>query len=185
MLNHFSVSNIRAISNDPNDIGYSYQVAVVISNTDGSNKTSVYKIKNTEEITKKLNEIADLITSYTPAVDSLEEARFIKLNQINNEWIAVEAAGWDSGQGFSLGITPSDVALLVGVFSLAKEASSLGMELPKIISMSNTPVSFTTIWEMTELLLRYGEARASLSSTFAARRKAVQDATTIEEVNLA
>ena len=47
MLNHFSVSNIQAISNDPNDIGNSYQIAIVQSDADGSNKTNVYNnIKN-------------------------------------------------------------------------------------------------------------------------------------------
>ena len=183
MLNHFSVSNMRAISGDPNDIGYSYQVAVVTSNTDGSNKTSVYKIKNTEDITSKLNELAELLTAYSPVIDSLEEAKFIKLNQINNEWIARENAGWDSGQGFSLGITPSDVALLVGVFSLAKEAAALGLPLPSLISTTNTTVSFNNIQEMTNLLLQYGQARSALADAFAAKRKAVADATTIEEVN--
>lgn len=183
MLNHFSVSNIRAISNDPNDIGYSYQVAVVTSNTDGSNSTSVYKIKNTEDITAKLNELASLLTAYRPTVDSLEEAKFMKLNQINNEWAARENAGWDSGQGFSLGITPADVALIVGVFSLAKEASALGLPLPGLISTTNTTVNFNNIQEMTNLLLQYGQARSALADTFAAKRKAVTEATTVEEVS--
>lgn len=148
----------------------------VADNGDGT-----YRVDYIEDPTEEQLALVNAAIADYPLMLAKEQ----KLEQINNEWAAVEKAGWDSGQGFSLGITSSDVALLVGVFSLAKEASSLGMELPKIISMSNTPVSFTTIWEMTELLLRYGEARASLSSTFAARRKAVQDATTIEEVNLA
>ena len=38
-----------------------------------------------------------------------------KLKQIDAEWVTLEQTGWDSGQGFSLGITSSDVALLVGV----------------------------------------------------------------------
>ena len=106
-----------------------------------------------------------------------------KLQQINNQWLTLEQTGWNSGQGFNLGITPSDVALLVGVFSLAKEAAALGLELPHLISMANTPISFSTIQEMTLLLLQYGQARSNMASSFAARRKAVADATTIEEVN--
>ena len=102
---------------------------------------------------------------------------------INNEWLALEKTGWDSGQGYYLGITPSDVALIVGVFSLAKEAAALGLELPHLISMANTPIGFATIQEMTTLLLQYGQARSNMASSFAARRKAVADATTIEGVN--
>ena len=111
----------------------------------------------------------------------LSIAKEAKLKQIEAEWVEVEKAGWDSGQGYHLGITPSDVALLVGVFSLAKEAAALGVELPHLISMANTPIVFTTIQEMTMLLLQYGQARSNMASSFAARRKAVADATTIEE----
>lgn len=184
MLNHFSVSNIQAISNDPNDIGNSYQIAIVQSDADGSNKTNVYKIRNTEDISAKIDELASLLLSYSPLTDTLELAKHKKLNDINNEWIALEKTGWDSGQGYYLGITPSDVALLVGVFSLAKEAAALGLELPHLISMANTPIGFTTIQEMTLLLLQYGQARSNMASSFAARRKAVADATTIEQVGV-
>jgi hypothetical protein len=115
---------------------------------------------------------------------SLEQAKSNKLQNIEQEWLALEKTGWDSGQGYYLGITPSDVALLVGVFSLAKEAAALGLELPNLISMANTPISFTTIEEMTLLLLQYGQARSNMASSFAARRKAVADATTIEELGV-
>ena len=70
------------------------------------------------------------------------------------------------------------------MFSLAKEAAALGLELPHLISMANTPISFTTIEEMTLLLLQYGQARSNMASSFAARRKAVADATTIEELGV-
>lgn len=182
MLNHFSVSNIRAISNDPNDIGYSYQVAFVECETDGTNKTKVYKVKNTDEITSKINELVNLIGSYNPAADSLEQAKFIKLNQIANQWTALEQAGWNSGQGFSLGITSADVALLVGAYTLAKEAVASSLPVPSIIAMNNSVVNFNDISEMTLLLLRYGAARSQMSDDFAAKRRAVNEATTIEEV---
>lgn len=184
MLNHFSVSNMQAISNDPNDIGNSYQIAIVQSDADGSNKTNVYKIRNTEDISSKIDELASLLLSYSPLADTLELAKHKKLNDINNEWLTLEKTGWDSGQGYYLGITPSDVALLVGVFSLAKEAAALGLELPNLISMASTPISFSTIQEMTMLLLQYGQARSNMASSFAARRKAVSDATTIEQVGV-
>lgn len=133
-------------------------------------------------LTTLINQVSNYKFNIEP--NSLAEAKELKQISINNEWIALEKTGWDSGQGFNLGITPSDVALLVGVFSLAKEAAVLGIELPHLISMANTPISFTTIEEMTLLLLQYGQARSNMASSFAARRKAVADATTIEELGV-
>lgn len=133
-------------------------------------------------ITNIINQAWDYIPNAEP--DELSQAKARKLQDIDNEWFNLEKNGWDSGQGFNLGITPSDVALLVGVFSLAKEAAALGLKLPNLISMTNTPISFTSIEEMTTLLLQYGQARSNMASSFAARRKAVKDATTIEEVGV-
>lgn len=132
-------------------------------------------------LTSLINQVSNYKSNIQP--NSLAEAKELKQLSINNEWLTLEKNGWDSGQGFHLGITPADVALLVGVFSLAKEAAALNLELPKLISMANTPIVFTSIQEMTMLLLQYGEARSNMASSFAARRKAVADATTIEEVN--
>ena len=106
-----------------------------------------------------------------------------KLKQIDAEWVTLEQTGWDSGQGFSLGITSSDVALLVGVYTLAKEAAALGFPIPSIIAKDNSSVQFATIVEMTTLMLQYGGARSEMSFNFALKRKAVEAATTIEEVN--
>lgn len=114
----------------------------------------------------------------------LAEAKRIKLLDIENTWQKLESAGWDSGAKFNLGITPSDVALLVGVYVLAKEASTLGLPIPSIIAKDNSSIQFVTLDEMTNLLLRYGAARAEMSSTFALKRKAVEAATTLEEVAL-
>ena len=133
-------------------------------------------------LTTLINQVSNYKSNIEP--NSLDEAKELKQISINNEWITLEKTGWDSGQGYYLGITPSDVALIVGVFSLAKEAAALGLELPNLISMANTPISFTTIQEMTLLLLQYGQARSNMASSFAARRKAVSDATTIEQVGV-
>jgi len=112
----------------------------------------------------------------------LSLAKEAKLKQIEAEWANVEKTGWDSGKGYHLGITPSDVALIVGVFSLAREASAMGLPLPGLISMENNPIEFETIQDMTVLLMYYGKARSDMAKAFAARRKAVEDATMIEEI---
>jgi len=141
---------------------------------------------NRQVVYDELPQIVDGVwrLNYSLVDISLEQAKFNQLQNIEQEWRSLEILGWDSGQGYHLGITPSDVALLVGVFSLAKEAAALGLELPHLISMANTPISFTSIQEMTLLLLQYGQARSNMASSFAARRKAVADATTIEELNV-
>lgn len=113
----------------------------------------------------------------------LAEAKRIKLLEIENAWKNLESAGWDSGAKFNLGITPSDVALLVGVYTLAKEASVLGLPIPAIIAIDNSSIQFANFAEMTTLMLRYGAARSEMSSSFAQKRKDVEAATTIEEVN--
>jgi hypothetical protein len=104
-----------------------------------------------------------------------------KLTQIDREWQQLEADGWDSGQGH-LGITANDVALLSGCHALGKESAALGFPIPTIVTMENNEITFATMAEFTQLMLQYGAYRAHLSSTFAARRRAVESATTLEEL---
>ena len=111
----------------------------------------------------------------------LEEKKLEKLAQIDKEWQQVLSNGWDSGQGV-LGISAEDVALLSANFSMAKEAANLGYPIPPIITLDNQEISFSDIQTMTVFMLQYGEYRSSISKTFAARRRAVQNASTIEEV---
>lgn len=144
------------------------------------NGDGTYRIDYISEPTEEqLFLVNQMISSY-PLLVIKEE----KLKKIDDDWVLLEKTGWDSGQGFNLGITASDVALLVGVFSLAKEAAAMGLAIPSIIAMNNSVVNFETISEMTILLLRYGAARSQLSEDFAAKRRAVESATTVEEVEL-
>lgn len=113
----------------------------------------------------------------------LEEKKLEKLAQIDAEWEQTLAQGWDSGQGI-LGISASDVALLSGNFAMAKEAANLGYPIPSIITLNDQEIAFSDIQSMTIFMLQYGEYRSSISKTFAARRRAVQNATTVEEVEV-
>ena len=67
---------------------------------------------------------------------------------------------------------------------MAKEAANLGYPIPPIITLDNQEISFSDIQTMTVFMLQYGEYRSSISKTFAARRRAVQNASTIEEVEV-
>jgi hypothetical protein len=172
----------RLVGNEYEDI---YNLTLDQQDESNNIKNVTMPVPITSDIGIYLTSLINQVSLFNPhiTIDALSQAKALKKISINNQWLTLEKTGWDSGQGFNLGITPSDVALIVGVYSLAKEAAMLGLELPKLISMSNDPISFTSIEQMTELLLRYGEARSILASSFAAKRKAVDDANSIEEVN--
>jgi hypothetical protein len=176
MLNQVSISVI-VVDND---------YSITLSAVDDSNisKTIRMPISIGSEDGALISSLINRAWDYIPdaAPDELSQAKARKLQELNSEWTAVEKTGWDSGHGYHLGITPSDVALIVGVFSLAREASAMGLPLPGLISMENNTIEFETIQDMTVLLMYYGKARSDMAKEFAARRKAVEDATTIEEI---
>lgn len=178
MLNQVSVSIIVVDNN----------YSITLNAIDDSNVSRTIKMPvdvSSDEglfITNLINRAWDYIPDAAP--DELSQAKARKLQEINNEWLTLEKTGWDSGNGYHLGITPSDVALIVGVFSLAREASAMGLPLPGLISIENNTIEFETIQDMTVLLMYYGKARSDMANAFAARRKAVEAATTIEEVTV-
>lgn len=108
--------------------------------------------------------------------------RIKKLIELNNQWKELLNSGWDSGQGFSIGISANDIALLSGAYALAKEASNLGLPLPRIITIDDSIITFNSLEEMTSLMLNYGNARSMLASSFATKRKAIQNAIVLEEL---
>jgi hypothetical protein len=132
-------------------------------------------------ITNLINQAWDYIPNANP--DPLSQAKARKLELINSQWIALEKIGWDTGlpQGH-LGITPSDVALISGSFALAKEAANLGLPLPSLVTIENNELSFNSITEMLQLMLLYGQSRSQMSMEIASKRKAVENALTIEEL---
>lgn len=143
------------------------------------NNDGTFRIDYVNEPTEEqIVAVNNLIQNYPLFCKKLE-----KLAKIDEEWNQTIAQGWDSNQGFTLGLSANDVALISGVFALAKEAAALNLPLPQIIALDNTAISFTSINEMVQLLLQYGSARAQLSSVFASRRKAVENATSIEEID--
>lgn len=105
-----------------------------------------------------------------------------KLTELNIQWKNLLNSGWNSGQGFSIGISANDIALLSGAYALAKEASRLGLPLPKIIAIDDSIITFNSLEEMTALMLNYGNARSILASSFATKRKAIQNAVVLEEL---
>lgn len=179
---HLAVFKTKRLVNDQyEDI---YNLTLDKKNEFNLTKNVTMPVPVSSEIGNYLTSIINQVDNYIPEADgdSLAQAKTYKLLKINNDWIKLEQTGWDSGQGFSLGITSADVALLVGAYTLAKEAVASSLPVPSIIAMNNSVVNFNDISEMTLLLLRYGAARSQMSDDFAAKRRAVNEATTIEEV---
>lgn len=81
--------------------------------------------------------------------------------------------GFETGNGWKLGLRESDVTLLTGQFVLAKEAAAIGLPLPPVVDVDGVPHEFETIEELTTLMLGYGTARAELSAEYATRKAAI------------
>ena len=127
---------------------------------------------------EQLDEINQII-----ALWPLEKAKLEKLEYIDQEWQTTLDNGWTTPYGWKMGITTQDVALLNGNFTLAKEAATLGITDPVFVIDTDGESHEFNLQDLTMLMLQYGQARATLSSQDAAKRKAIKNSTTIEELN--
>ncbi len=133
-----------------------------------------YISEPTEEQLEQVNAMLENI--------DVELARFDKLDEIEKEWKITVSQGWETPDGWRLGLDTQDVTLLTGLFILAKEALNMGLTDPvQVIDMNGEshPLSFS---ELTQLMLAYGSARSLLSSQYANRVKAAKEAQTLEEL---
>lgn len=131
--------------------------------------------------TEPTQEQLDIVNNFLSNID-LENARFDKLQSIDDEWKATLANGWSTPDGWKLGIDIQDVALLTGAYMLAKEAAELGSADPVHIIDTDGIAHPLTLAQLTPLMLQYGQARAVLSSTYANRKNTVKNATTLQEI---
>lgn len=113
----------------------------------------------------------------------LYQIKLIKLEELNNIWNNIVKNGWMSPNSYRLGIDIQDVALLNGVFTLAKEAHSMGMDTPVSIIDLDGIAHTLSLQDLTVLMLQYGQARASLSNSYATIKQSINNSTTIEELN--
>lgn len=146
----------------------------VADNGDGSYRVDYIDPPNTEQL-----ELVNAVLDSWP----LEKAKLEKLELVDNEWQNTLNNGWTTPYGWKLGITTQDVALLNGNFTLAKEASNLGITDPVFVIDTDGESHEFNLQDLTILMLQYGQARASLSSQDATKRKAIKNASTLEELN--
>lgn len=146
----------------------------VADNGDGSYRVDYIDQPNAEQL-----QLVNSVLDSWP----LEKAKLEKLETVDQEWQNTLNNGWTTPYGWKLGITTQDVALLNGNFTLAKEASNLGITDPVFVIDTDGESHEFNLQDLTMLMLQYGQARAVLSSQDAAKRKAIKNATTIEELN--
>jgi hypothetical protein len=113
----------------------------------------------------------------------LEKAKIEKIQNLDKKWQLKISNGWESIYGWKLGIDSQDVALLTGSFMLAKEAQNMGISTPATIIDLEGDSHALSLEDLTVLMLAYGQARVTLSSEDAAERKAINEASSLQELN--
>jgi hypothetical protein len=135
-------------------------------------------LENSTPSESQLLQISNIIDAWP-----LDKAKLEKINLLDESWKVKLKTGWETPDGYRLGIDISDVALLSGAFTLAKEASLIGMNDPvSIVDLEGNshPLS---LQQLTVLMLQYGQARSLLSNSYASIKQAINSATSIEELN--
>ena len=165
---------LETLSNLHNLINNIVSIHGVADNGDGT-----YRVDYINDPTQEqLDQVNSIIESWP-----LEKAKLEKLEEIDEEWQSILESGWETPYGWSLGIDISDVALLNGNFVLAKEAAGLGIAAPVFVVDKSGESHAFNLADLTGLMLQYGQARAALSSQDSAKRTAIKNCTTIEELN--
>lgn len=106
-----------------------------------------------------------------------EQERLKQIAQLDADFAATIAAGWETPGGWRLGLSAEDASLLLGVFILTSQSVALGVSKPdtpvRIIDTENVAHTLT-LPELTSLLLAYGQARAAIADDYAARVAALR-----------
>lgn len=112
----------------------------------------------------------------------LEKVKLAKIDELDRAWNAKVTQGWQTPSGYSLGIDISDVTLLNGAFTLAKEANNIGInDLATIVDKEGQSHSMN-LQDLTLLMLQYGQARSILSNSYASIKQSINAATSSEEL---
>lgn len=146
----------------------------VADNGDGS-----YRV---DYITEPTDEQADAVNAIL-ASWPLERAKLIKLEELDQKWEETLDNGWATPYGWKLGLSTQDIALLNGNFTLAKEASFMGITDPVFVIDTDGESHEFDLQDLTMLMLQYGQARAILSSQDAVKRKAIKNSASIEDLS--
>jgi hypothetical protein len=75
------------------------------------------------------------------------------------------SVGYETPEGWRLGWQADDVALLTGLYVLARRADELGISQPVVVTDTAGQSHELTLAEFEPLMLGYGSARAALSAS--------------------
>ena len=125
----------------------------------------------------QLEEIKILLLSWP-----VKKLQYFKIKEIENNWKSKVKQGLPTSYGWYLGVDIQDVALLNGAFTLAKEASSLGLTTPVSIIDTDGISHELNLNELTQLMLAYGQARSQLSNIYATKLNQIKNASSVEEL---
>lgn len=147
-----------------------------------------YNVNNNQCIIKYTN-------NYTPTEQELqqintiidqwplERIKFLKLETLDTEWNNIISNGWTTPYGWKLGLDIQDVSLLMGVFILAKETHSSGLNSPIFIVDTNGISHEIAFADLTNLLMQYGQARSLLSQNYSNKKTLIEQASSIAELD--
>lgn len=146
----------------------------IAENTDGS-----YRIDYIDNPSLEQSAQIEKIIDNWP----LQKAKILKLEELDSFWKSRIAEGWISPYGWKLGLDTSDIALLNGVFTLTKEATSLGLSSIASIVDTDGLSHEISLNDLTILMVQYGQARAALSSEYSQKSNRIKSALSIDELN--
>lgn len=96
---------------------------------------------------------------------------------ILDDWFKTKVVdGCQISVGFRLGLSDRDITLLSGNYMLAQTAATMGMPLPQIIDIDGNAHDVATVEDYTQIMLEYGNYRASLSKEYAAKKAEIDAA---------
>lgn len=145
-----------------------------------SEVNSVVSIEYNEDILPsqpQVDQINNLLSGWP-----LQKLKIKKIEILDNIWKERIKAGWQTPDGYKLGIDVSDVALLNGAFTLAKEASNIGWTDPITIVDIDGQSHSMSLQDLTILMLQYGQARAILSGSYATLKQSINSCSSPEEL---
>lgn len=117
-----------------------------------------------------------------PPPPTLDELKIQKNKELDGIWEQKVKSGWQTPQGWNLGLDISDVTLLTGAFLLLKESVGLGLGSSTTIIDTNGTSHEVSLPDLTMLMLAYGQHRSNLSQQYANLKNQISNATNKEEL---
>jgi hypothetical protein len=137
---------------------------------------AMYRIDFKPDATPEQISEAQAFLANWPVYRDRQRAIAAAQTQIDEWFTAQIAEGCAVSAGFVLGMTNNDVILLTGNYVLSQTVAALGAPLPDIIDTAGVPHQLENLESLTQIMLEYGQYRASLSALYAAKKAELAEA---------